>query len=67
MDSDDQSPDITNDDLRSKLDEVLRLSREQMGATSEMRSIVRNIHDHIVNAGFPILDERMDPPRRDAK
>lgn len=41
--------------LRAKLDEVLRLSREQIGVTTEMRKWVQEIHHRIIAGGFPIL------------
>jgi hypothetical protein len=48
---DEESVDV----LRAKLDEVLRLSREQMTATTEMRKRVQEIHHRIIAGGFPIL------------
>jgi hypothetical protein len=46
------------DELRKKLDEVLRGSREQLSATAEMRQAVREIHHRIMSGGFPLLPRR---------
>ena len=45
----------TVEELSDKMNEILRMSREQVTFLSEMRQSVRDIHERIMAGGMPIL------------